>query len=192
VARVKGTALIHVVKALRSVKDEARPLLPEHLHRYLKERILAASWYPLKDLVALVGAVAQVIKSRQPEFPGDVFTLMGRAVAREDLSGVYAQLLKRGNPQESVLRAASLWRTYFDTGSLSVSLIGPGRARVELDDFGVNSPEMCRVLVGWFSEFAEMTGVGDVSFIETQCRCRGDPSHVWEIEWEASTRKSPP
>lgn len=51
--QVKGTGMVHVVKALRIRRDHVTPLLDGSLRRYLDEKILASSWYPTLDLLAL-------------------------------------------------------------------------------------------------------------------------------------------
>jgi hypothetical protein len=56
--RVKGSTLLGAVKFLRSKRAEAMPhLAPEHRH-YLDETIKNSAWYPLEDLLALVGVAA--------------------------------------------------------------------------------------------------------------------------------------
>jgi hypothetical protein len=42
--KIKGTAVILIVKVLRFKKEEARKALPENLHRYLEERVMSSSW----------------------------------------------------------------------------------------------------------------------------------------------------
>lgn len=55
-ANVNGTAALGPVKRLRLHKKRALELLPPEYRHYLKERIVAASWYPEEVFAPLLRA----------------------------------------------------------------------------------------------------------------------------------------
>jgi uncharacterized protein (TIGR02265 family) len=183
-ARIKGSAVLGVVKALRSLgKAKAHELLPQRLHKYLYDRILPSSWYPEADCLVLMRTLAQILESSQQDLGGNVYTLMGRVSAQNGLEGAYAHLVSP-DPEFMLKRAAALWQAYHDTGKLEVSLEGPHKARLELSNFAQPSVEQCLIVVGWYSELFKACGAHDVSMVETQCRNRGARSCVWTVEWK--------
>lgn len=185
-ARIKGTAMLNAVKFLRAnFKERALELLPPAQRKHLNDRILVSSWYPEEDNLAIVRVLARILKENVTDVGDDVYAYMGRYVAQADFSTFYANLILQGDPEETLGRAAVAWRMYHDTGSLSVSIQGPGRARMELSDYGLPSKEMCSVLKGVHEQMIVMAGAQEVSSKEINCRNRGDQSCVWEVRWKA-------
>ncbi|HEU4383703.1 MAG TPA: DUF2378 family protein [Anaeromyxobacteraceae bacterium] len=185
-ARIKGTAMMNAVKFIRgNFKEKARQILPPELHKYLDARILPSSWYPEEENLALIRALARLLRENVPDVGDDVYAVMGRTVAQADLSGIYANLVRAGDPQETLRRAQVGWRLYHDTGSFQVDLQGPGRARVELSDYGLPSSEMCALLKAFHEQMMVMAGAQEVSSEEISCRSRGGRTCVWEMRWKA-------
>ncbi len=178
-ARIKGVAMLNCVKALRSRKEQVRPLLPPHLRWYLDERIMVSGWYSEEDQLELIRALAQVL----PAQGMDVYEFMGRFTAQRDLVGLYGHMLKTGNPRATLQRGPAIWKAYHDTGTLGVEFTGPAMALLALSDYGLPTSEMCRLLLGWYGELVRMTGASDVEITETHCRLRGEASCVWEVKW---------
>lgn len=185
-ARIKGTAMLNAVKFLRAnFKDRALELLPPEQHKYLDARILVSSWYPEEDNLAIIRALARILKENVKDVGDDVYAYMGRYVAQGDFSTFYANLIRPGDPGETLGRAPVAWRMYHDTGSFSVTIQGPGRARAELSDYGLPSKEMCSLLRGFHEQMLVMAGAEQVASTEVGCRHRGDRSCVWELRWKA-------
>ena len=179
-ARIKGVSMLNAVKALRGEKEKARQLLPQHLHCYLDERIMVSGWYPEEDQLELIRALAQVL----PASGTDVYEFMGRFTAQHDLAGLYGHMLRPGDPEGTLRRAAAIWQSYHDSGRLTVAFTGPGMARLTITGYGLPSSEMCRLLLGWYGELVRITGAHDVEIAEMQCRNRNDPACVWEVKWK--------
>lgn len=185
-ARIKGTAMLNSVKFLRAnFKERALELLPPEQHKYLNARILVSSWYPEEDNLAIIRALARILKENVRDVGDDVYAYMGRYVAQADFSTFYASLVRPNDPEETLRRAPVAWRMYHDTGSFSVSFQGPGRARVELSDYGMPSKEMCSLLKGFHEQMIVMAGAQQVTSQEVTCRNRGDRVCAWEMHWKA-------
>ena len=173
--------MIHVVKFLRTRKEEARALLPERLLPYLEKRLLPSAWYPEEDHIELCRALAKLL-------PGpagmDIYEHIGRSGARADLAGVYRNMLRPGDPTGTLRKANALWHAYHDTGMYRVVQEGRGAARIELVSFPAQAPEHCRILRGWLAELLALAGAHGVEVVEIRCVHRKDLFCRWEMTWE--------
>ena len=177
VPKVKGTNMLSACKALRAIKEQARPVLPPHLHRYLEERILVSSWYPEVDLMGLLDALGKLTNAADP------FAFMGRHTAREHLAGIYRGHLRPGDLERTLMSATALWRNYHDTGDMSSVVEAPYRALLRLRDFAAASREFCRLLSGYFSELAEQAGGKQVKVTKLDCVLDGAVECRWRMTW---------
>jgi hypothetical protein len=180
-AKAKGASLLGAVKWLRRSRETALGLLPPRLHHYLDERIQVASWYPEEDLLDLVRALARVLPAGQ----GDVYEQMGRVTARDQLAGVYRHLLEGGDALSLPRRGLVLWQSQHDSGRLQVTVQGPGRARVEVSDYGLPSREMCKILLGYTAEMFAIAELPNPRVEKTGCRLDGAAQCSWLCSWDA-------
>jgi hypothetical protein len=178
-ARTKGSHVLSAVKVLRSNRERALELLPASLHKYLEERILPSSWYPLDEHLGLLRVVAQL----WPAGSGDPWMLMGRATAQADLGGLYKLLLKPGDTEATLKGMGALWRSAHDTGDARISFDGGGRATMYLRNFGVRSKEFCRVTNGYILEAIKMSGGANGRVAHDACRGDGAEECVWNVTW---------
>ncbi len=185
VASIKGAHIIGLVKALRARRAEAEAVLPRELHRYLDERVLASTWYPETDHVALRQAVAAL----NPQ-EADIWGLFGVLAARASLGGVYKNMVARGDPARTLRNMRHYWSLYHSGGRLETTIEAEGRARFDIVDYAVASPEMCRTLETFYAEVLRHAGAGDVVFRKQSCQASGAPRCSWEVRWGAG-RKAP-
>jgi hypothetical protein len=184
VGRIKGTAMVSVVKSLKVMgKDKAAAVLAPALHHYLEERVLPSSWYPEEDHLVLLRALGGLLEAGIPNLEEDVFVWMGRNSAQTDMSTVYASLVQTASPESIFRRGATLWQAYHDSGSLQVTMVTPNKGTVELVDYAHSAPEMCRVMTGWFSGFLQTGGAKGIRVTETSCKHKGGAGCVWEAQW---------
>src|SRR5882672_1470052 len=183
--RIKGTAVLGLVKFLRTHIDEARRILPAHLHKYLGEtRILVSSWYPEEESRDLTRAVAKLLREHKISPPReDTNVYLGRHLARQDLTGHYSTFVRSRDVESAIRVVGASWKQYHDTGTMYCLLEGPGKARFELVDYGLPHPELCRVLIGWYSELFIILGCAEVSITEVQCQNQAAASCVWQARW---------
>ncbi len=174
--RVKGSTLLGAVKFLRSRRVEANTLLPaEHIH-YLEDTIKNSAWYPLEDLLALVGVAADLLGTGRDQ----AFEFMGDFAARAHAE-FYGDLL-RGSTSSS--RVFALWSTQFDAGQMHRAPEAPGRARVELQDFKSPSRELCLLIGGYIRGTLGLNGVEDISVEKLSCTTNGDAMCSWRATWK--------
>ena len=177
----KGSHVLSAVKVLRANRERALMLLPPSLHKYLEQRILPSSWYPLAEHLGLLRVIVQLWPAT-----GDTWQMMGRATAQSDLNGIYKMHLKPGDPGRSLQAMAALWRSAHDTGEAVITLDGPTEATMTLVDFGVRSREFCRVTTGYAAEVVTLAGGRDVKVTHPACRDDGAPECVWRATWRAA------
>lgn len=186
-ARAKGASLLGAVRWLRHDREAGLRALPGRLHHYLEEIIQVASWYPEEDLLELIRAIARIL----PAGGGDIYEQMGRFSAREQLAGVYRHLLEGGDEFSLPRRGLVLWQSQHDTGRLSMTIEGPGTARIDVVDFALPSREMCGVLLGYTSEMFAMADLKEPSVRKQTCRVDGSERCSWSCTWTAAPASAP-
>jgi hypothetical protein len=175
-AKAKGTTILGAVKFLRRRKAQARELLPESLHSYLEQRIVASQWYPARDLVELVRACASILG-----VPGErAMEEIGAFAAARHLEGVYADLAPGGRSHALGQR---LWSSIFDSGTLELASQEPGCARYEIT-LGYPVRELCALTRGYIAETYRRTGATDVRVEHAACQCDGAPRCLVVIRWQ--------
>ena len=178
-AKAKGTALIHAVKTLRLKKDVAQTMLPKHLHWYLEDRIMVSSWYPEEDLLEILRALSKVL----PDTGMDIYEFMGRVSARTDLGGMYAHLIRQGDPATTLRRTSIIWGLYHDTGKEEVIESGDGYVVTQIAGFEFPSRESCGCVKGWNAELAAMAGGKNVETLHKECVLDGASACRFEVRW---------
>ena len=191
-AKAKGTTLVSMVKFLRSQRERALAVLPKSVHPYLDERIHASSWYPEADVLTLIRGMLELL----PGSRAMNLERMGAAIAREHMEGVYEHL-KSEDPSSLARRTAALWGSQHDSGSPSVRLEAPGRARYEIRGYGHPSGEMCAIVQSYFVESLRVVGWLDVHAIKAACVRNGDDACAWTVTWRpirliVRPRRTPP
>lgn len=174
-AKVKGTGILHVVKALRVRRNHVEPLLPERLRHYLEEKILVASWYPAEDLLGLLRTLVHFV----PKGVGNAWFWMGEQSARIDLVEVYAAMVQKGNAWATLQRIPRLWRLYQDSGKLEVGVAGSTRAQVILSEFPFSEEDFGTLVAGYLREMLRAAGSeGNVKLLQS-----GVKGARWLVEW---------
>ena len=177
-ANAKGISLVDMVKFLRSRREDALPLLPARLHRYLDERINIAQWYPEEDMIGLVRVLVQLM----PETPEPPLRLIGRLNARHHVTGAYAHLFSDADPAHLPLRARSLWKAMHDTGELRM-IVAEGEAEVEITGYGYPSPEMCEMIQPYLEELFASAGLEKVRIDKRGCCRAGAAACRYYVSW---------
>ena len=178
-ARIKGTAVLPIVKTLRVNRTGALAILPLTLRMYLEDRIIVFGWYPEEDFLALVRAASELVPMEKSDF----YDFVGRTSARTDLTGIYANLLRSGDPLAMLRAGIQAYRSYHDTGRILVTPEGEDRALVDLVDYELGSEEMCAINTAWIDEECRMAGARETETIHTRCTRRGDSFCRWEVKW---------
>jgi hypothetical protein len=163
--RVKGTAIVDLVKMIRSQPDRDwdRYLLPDDL-AIAKGIVLPTSYYPGESFWRMSWAVFDAIGGGSL----DNAVLFGRTSAVSYLK-VYTRFLVEGDPGRTIANFANVWQTFYDFEGEPYEKMrvdqAPGRVRVVVDDYpGMTIPDMrtpyFHGLAGYFQELAEHANGG--------------------------------
>ncbi len=181
VPRIKGVSLIEVVKVLRANRDAALGLLHSKLHPYLHDRLLASQWYPEEDYLVLLEAAGKIM---EPLLTMDVWEFMGEQGAHKDFTGLYASVVRKGDPWGTLRHAGKIWSMYRDTGRLSVERQSETLAHLALHDY-VNAGSMvCGTLTGYYRELLRLSGASHVRVKMTVLRAYGEGPTEWTAAFE--------
>ena len=176
----KGTVMAGLVKLIRDNPEKARPLLAAHLHHYFNTRVVVASWYPLEDYVALL-KVAYKLAENPPRDSREFYENMGRASAREQMSGIYRRLRETKGRKA----AATLLGAQYDTGQMNMVERSSGRAVLEWVGFALPAREICGTFTGYQAERMTLQGLSEVRVRHTACRAEGGSVCRWELDWKS-------
>src|SRR5262249_41683827 len=149
-ANIRGSAFLGTIEYTRSTFGDPSlaqvraALLPETL-ALLGDgsgagRLLVDGWYDTRLLVDLSRQGDRVCGS------GDLSLVRaaGRYCAFQDVNRFFKWLLRIAGPSSLFQRAASVFRSYHDSGIYVVEQAGPGRAAIRLEDWAAADPVMCK------------------------------------------------
>lgn len=179
-SRVKGSALVGIVKALRHLGDVGREATAPELRHYLESRILSTSWHSVQDYLGLMGALASVIETP----PGvDPWEFIGRTGAENYQEGVYRTLFRSQDPVSTLKNYDILWKSRYERGRVVVDIEAPERARVEIVDAAIVSTDFCKAAQGLIWGLLNQGGAKDIDIQKLRCRARGDALCSWQASW---------
>ena len=179
VPNCKGTDVLNAVKWLRLNRERALAMLPPRLHHYLEDRILVSSWYPEEDQFGLLKVIAALMPAGGP----DPWVLMGRATANTNLTSLYRNQLRVGDPERTLTFASAFWRNGHDTGELSITSDGPTRLIGRLRGYRRPSRELCKIVSGYFLELVKLSAQKEGSVVHSACALDGASDCLWTVSW---------
>jgi hypothetical protein len=168
-ARVRGRTLIDVIEfvrdsggesGLRATRANLEPGASTTFNGMLRE----SEWYPLEHLVAYLRAAKKALAPDEVGF----YRRLGRFSGSRQ-RGYLGSML---SPDARIRLAATIWRMFYDVGSLVVA--GEGDDSVgQIHDFPA-TPELCERFCGSW-EAVSSTPEHEAQAVETRCVLRGDP-----------------
>jgi len=179
-AKVKGSDITGLRKLFKErgaeVEDAFRhQLSPEQQSLYTG--LLATEWVLLEDWLQLLRSAVGFLLPKDPE----PWVSLGKALARKSYTGVYRIFLRIPSVKYVVSRAATIWSTYYDTGTVSTTSPEPKHLELVVEDFPALPFEFREAARGHIMVLLELTGA------RTH---RVDPDYTnssawrWTIEWQ--------
>ena len=184
--KVKGTTIAgRLAYARRRGGDEAALKVvgairdPEAKLDLADARALKSSWYPYSALIDISVELDRVFGN------GDLSLLIevGGDVAEADLNSVYKIFFKVANPGFIIDRAASVWRSYYSSGTCRVERKAENHVILELSDFDEPHLAHCNSVHGWAARMLTLTGCQNLVTEHIACRLRGDSTCRFEARW---------
>lgn len=168
-AKTRGTAILQLVKMLRSQREAAERILDPALHHYLSDEISRVNWYPEEEYLALITAAVRLI----PDSKIDVWEAFGRAAANHDLTTVYRGMVVRNRGLLEALKSMKdIFHLYHDTGHMVISG-DEQRATADLLDYASVSAGHCRFLDGYLREHLKISLGRELDVREIACTAGG-------------------
>jgi hypothetical protein len=144
----------------------------------LSPRILASAWYPFEIYNRVDETICQL-------FGGGSLTLcraLGADSARRALSGTYRVYMKDG-PVALLRRLSVLHRTFYDSGSMTVTVVGEGHCVIRAVYVPRSTRTNCLVAQAFYRKVVEMCGGRDVQVNEATCSADGAPLCLVNVRW---------
>jgi hypothetical protein len=196
VPRIKGAAIVEIVKALRHYKERGRAATPSELQHYLGSHVLPSSLYPEADYLGLLRALAEVLveagdtprlRSGAP-LPAahGVWEVLGHNGAYDYYDGVYRRLFRDADPMATLKNYPVLWRVRHEVGTVTVEERGAARAEVTLEDYPFAAADWCRTMTGMIWGLLELAGAEGIEVTKRQCKAGGDAICAWDVSWASS------
>ncbi len=178
--RAKGTALVHMIKAVRVATRSGLTLpVSDEDREWLEQRVLVSSWYPFDRFEWLIHLVHQHLMGGTD---GGAIR-MGELAAEHMLTGVHAGFVHEGEVERSLHSLINAWTRYFDFGEVTVETPRPGEATVTLSGYANMSRVHELMLIGWTLSMVRLAK-GEVTFHEVlRAPSRGDDTLVVRLEY---------
>lgn len=180
-ARIRGTGLIPLLPFVdQTFGPDGRPLLisklPREATKEFESPFVASSWYPFS--LALDAADALVAM-------GGTWVLRDLATFSLNYATnlIFRAIFKVGSPSFMVARSDQVWRKYYSRGRM-VSKTAKGKATVELQDFPLLRPTYDRFIQHSIEAVLVKAAASNCVGKHPKCVLRGDPSCVFEFEWQ--------
>jgi len=153
--------------------------LPEEDRKAFGGMIVNVAWFDFAQATRLDEAIVRVLGGGNTR----LFEEMGRASARENLTGVHSNLVASGDPQAFMKKANLIYRFYYDVGHREYEQTGPTEGTLRTFDAETFSVADCATVIGWYTEALAMCGAKNVRMEETRCRARGDDACEYTVRW---------
>lgn len=161
-AHYKGASLVSLRQMLQIALVEERFLEAlDDADRDHYRRVTATDWVPVGLAARLYAAAAPLL------YPGQVHPvrLLGRALARDHLRGIYRFVLRLVTVQFVLDQTGRLWRMYNGRGELLVERVHERTVRMALVDYPDYPVAVRESLVGYISGAIELTGAHEVRVV---------------------------
>jgi hypothetical protein len=174
----KGTEVASVRSLVRAAgKEDAlvARLGPEEVEAY--RDTLAVAWVPVDFVARLFELAAAEL------YVGEARPLrqLGRAIARDNLTGIYRVMLRIVSVPFAIERAAALWHTYNDTGAVKTERQGD-RLLMTVSKYPAFPETALEECAGYTEGLMLMCGARNIDVKTSRPR---DDAFVFDCSWRA-------
>ncbi len=178
--KIKGIPMIDAIKALRAMGPQALALVPDDLETYVEDGryVMAAGWYPAEDFLRL----AEIVTRTMPDPGMDRWKYLGCFGGKQVFNGVYAPLVKAGNPGESLARYPEIWPFYHDEGHAKVARTSETTSSIAIQSYITSLDTFCRLQAGHMEELLRVAGATSAQISVTQTADAHRPA-LFAAQW---------
>ena len=154
-ARVKGSMLVLLVKAIRADKSgRLLAAVPAEHRPTVQGMILSIHWYPFEVYRAIQDALVRVLANGDME----IVRQWGRLTAEETMTKTYSAVLRPGDPLGTLTNYEAFFRRFFDGTDFTVKDLGGGRALVRVAGFEPGWQPIYHIVRGWLERSLALVG----------------------------------
>jgi len=184
-AKVKGVAILSRVAMLkeRFGEEGLAAVLGRMKSQYtgIFGSVIPSSWYDGEIYVDFNKAIQRELSGKDPL----IMEHLGEDSAAAGLQGIYSSRLKIGDVRMTLSRAGQLWKTFHDTGEMTVEMHpGENKAVFKLVGYELPHVESCWNLIGWGRSMVELSGGKNARVDKTKCVCKGDECCEMNVFWD--------
>ncbi len=184
-AKIKGVALMSRLMVVKEkfgedgLKEVLGAMKPQN--REILGGVIASSWYEGEIYKDFNQSIQKVLGRKDPL----IMEHIGEMSAEAGLKGVYSSRLKEGDVRLTLSRASQLWKSFHDTGELTVDLEPyANKAFFKITGYELPHIENCKNLIGWGRRMVELSGGNNVRVDKNKCACKGDDHCEMTVVWE--------
>jgi uncharacterized protein (TIGR02265 family) len=159
-------------------KNAVLERLPAEFAERFRKPILATETVPVHLLNRVTEEAA-----REKNEPLEQFARRaGREAAGEAVKGIYRFFALVLTPPALLGKASHMWSSLYNRGEMRVDEQTETSARIRILNFPSELAGCSRV-TGWIERMAEMTGVKNISVVQSQCFAKGAACCEWRLSW---------
>jgi hypothetical protein len=167
VARIKGTAMIDTIKAIKAIKQRGgQPeldrivggLSPE-ARKAFDAPIKSWDWYSIDVFAELLEVIVRETADGDP----DILTERAEKVVDSQLRGAYRIFIKLGSPGYVIKRIAAVHETYFDGIQIIPDVEDSRQASIRYVGFKKRHAILQYTIIGFFRKALELSGAKQVA-----------------------------
>src|SRR5262249_42873583 len=119
-----------------------------------------------------------------PEDSREFASQLSRAVARDNVNGVYRALFRLiASPPLLEANAQRVWSTYVDEGTMAVRILAPGTFEARIRGWSHHHRTVCNMLRPFVEHMLRAIGYNALVVERTQCIDTGDGQCVFQGHW---------
>jgi len=180
--RVKGSALIPCVKAIKADKSGALDkLLTQKTRDALSKLILPSSWYDLDIYKNCLNALAEVGANNDEH----IIREWGRASSEAIMGKVYKSSIIKGDLVAAMERFGFVHKSLFSFGTLETDFISDNEIIFSIGDFDVDFRALFYIMIGWLEKYIELCLGKPVQAAFIEKSWEGKPLTRIQLTWAA-------
>ena len=167
---------------LREIVGRLEPGVAKHFDAQAKALgVLTSTWYEAREVHALVDSLLAGASAAERE---RIAREGADAVMKRTLRGVYKLLFDwMATPARYAKYAHKLWASYYDAGTLDISMPEPGLAVSVIADWRAHHPFVCDLNREASRAIYQAMKCKDVTCVRTHCVARGDAECRFVTRW---------
>ena len=180
--KVKGSAMVHFVKAIRSNKSGVynKYFLKEDWD-IISKPILPALWYSYETYKRCFTAVFEIAAHKDYEKVKE----WARLYADLIMTDIYKHTIKKDDPLYHIKNAPVYIQTFYDFGHAEVKVEGPKKVVLHLSDYDPDFAPFYFFHLGWFQRVVELCGARNANceFLEMSWVTKRNTT-TYLVTWE--------